>query len=111
MTHGAQINLPADATAPSQARATVRTWLQAQDLTALTDTAVLLTRELVTNAVLHAIASLLSPWRPSRTASASPSATAPRSGRRGVGTARRPPPEAPRSVAARDTTSSVAQHS
>jgi anti-sigma regulatory factor (Ser/Thr protein kinase) len=46
--------LPADARAPGQARARVRTWLECRGLEDLADSALLLTSELVTNAVVHA---------------------------------------------------------
>jgi anti-sigma regulatory factor (Ser/Thr protein kinase) len=54
MTPAEHFELPADATAPGQARARLRSWLQTRDLEALADSAALLTSELVTNAVLHA---------------------------------------------------------
>ncbi|MCU1599397.1 MAG: putative anti-sigma regulatory factor, serine/threonine protein kinase [Frankiales bacterium] len=47
------VDLPADASAAGHARRHVRSWLRDHDLEQLTETATLLTSELVTNAVLH----------------------------------------------------------
>ena len=49
-----EVALPLDASAPSRARAFARTWLLEHDLEQLLDTVLLLTSEVVTNALLHA---------------------------------------------------------
>ncbi len=49
----AEVALPADASAAAEARRFVRSWLQAHDLEPHADTVLLLTSEIVTNAVLH----------------------------------------------------------
>ena len=54
MTDPATLMLPHDSTAPGLARAFVRSWLASRQLETLLDSAVLLTSEVVTNAVLHA---------------------------------------------------------